>query len=190
MKWVVVVVMAVVLTGIGCSRDEAISEGERLSDSDFLSSAADVIESSDTRIELWIVQQITADQIAYEPIDWFSGDRALAEAQKDGCGSECVPGGFYWRYRSEVQSPKYWPLDSRTDVRVELICNREDCVPDDPSADGFRYLSYDDYLSADRLCRATPADCPYYSIGTGMDFFQPSFADGGTLVGLRAWYVP
>lgn len=186
----ILLALVVVLFGAGCAQNNISLESIQTSASESTSSAPNLVRPSDANTELWIVQEVSADQITYVPIEWFTGDQALTEARKDGCEDGCAPNGFYWRYQGGDKMSKMWLLGDTSSIRVKLICNRGDCYPDNPSVDGFKSLSYTSYLSADSHCRTTPTDCAYYAIGTGMDFFQVTFSDDDIIMQLSEWYVP
>lgn len=144
--------------------------------------------------ELWIVSGVNAQEIAYTPIDWLTGDEARAEAQKDGieCGDNqaCLPNGYYLKYRDGVDAdPRTWTLGDTSNITVKLICNSEDCTPDNPQENGFVSMSYEAYLQAAQGCFADPFTCPYYGIAADMQFFNVTF-NNGVISSLEERYVP
>lgn len=136
---------------------------------------------------IWVISDVTKNEITYRPIDWFGGDEAIEEAKKDGCTGACAPGGFYWRYTSDAQS---WVVNDSSQIAVELICNSEDCFPEGVTELTPVDVSFRDYVSAEALCGTSLDDCRYYSIGMGFDFFDVTFTADGHLETMTQRYVP
>ena len=138
---------------------------------------------------LWIVSDASENKLTYKPIDWFSGDAAIEEAEKDGCKTACAPGGFYWRYQNDEDKRETWVLGNSSAITVKLICNADTCTPDDPAQSELKTVSFKEYLAAEAQCRALSDDCPYYSLGTGAGFFDITFS-GGSIETITQHYVP
>ena len=154
------------------------------------SSGISVVANNDSRTEKWIVKSVSDSEIKYLPIDWYEGDEAINQAKLDGCTSEqsCAPSGFYWRYQDSKETTQSIILDNTSSINVQLICNTETCKPDS-TENGYQAMSYSDYLKADALCRTAPLDCQYYSVGTGMDFFEVTIQDT-EIQTIKEFYVP
>lgn len=151
---------------------------------------APVAVNTDTRTEKWIVKSVSEHEISYSPISWFDGDEAIVQAKLNGCTSEqsCAPGGFYWRYQDSKGTTQSLILENTSAIQVQLICNTETCKPDS-AENGYKTMSYSDYLKADAVCRSTPTECQYYSIGTGMDFFEVT-VQNSEIQTIKEFYVP
>jgi hypothetical protein len=126
-----------------------------------------------------MVNAVSEDQVQYQPINWYTGAEAVIEAEKDGCTGACAPNGFYWRYQQDEGTHQTWIIGERTDIEVKLISEGE-LTP----------VSFDDFVTAEAACRNTSNDCPYYALGTGMDFFDITFNDDGSLQSMTQRYVP
>lgn len=155
----------------------------------FTDDASMIPSTSTEQAAIWIVSDISAGEIRYQPIEWFSGDEAEAEARKDGCVSACTSNGFYWRYQDE-QARQTWTLGDTSSIVVRLICNTDDCLPDDPAQDHYETVSFGDLVVAEASCQASLENCPYYALGTRMDFFDVTFTDEGHIQSMIQHYVP
>lgn len=183
-------VIVLVLFGAGCVGTQRVSQTNESVRKNSIVTVPQVMIPKDAKTELWVIRNITDSSIRYSPIEWFSGEQAIAQAKKDGCKDGCAPGGFYWRYMKGVSAPIDVTLNNASSIAVKLICNREDCHPDHPDQDGFKTVSFSEYMAADQRCRTMPLDCPYYALGTTMDFFDVTLTKDYSILLLTERYVP
>ncbi len=143
---------------------------------------------------LWIVSGVTSKEIQYAPLEWLTGDEAVQAARADGreCGTDqaCMPNGYYLRYPNGEGNMSTWTLGDTSSITVQLICNTESCTPDNPRENAYKTMTFAEYNVATQSCRDNLLECPYYSIGTEMNFFDVQFSEDGVLTSMIQRYVP